>query len=338
MNPQLSIVTCFPIMGHQLAHIREIAGESFQVIESTQEEIEEKIFLADIFLGHAKQMLDWQGVAQQGRLKWIQSTAAGLDHCLVPAVIDGPILVSGCSALFASQVAEQTLALLTGLVRSLPVFFRAQQQRDYTRRPTDILSNKHVAILGLGGNGRQIAKVLRPLVASISGTDLFLDDCRQLVDRGLVDELVDPADLDGLLPACDMLIVTLPLTANNEGLIGDRELTLTKPGTYLVNVGRGSVVNTAALIKHLGSGRLAAAGIDVVDPEPLPADSELWDLDNVIITPHVGAQSPYRVASTVELFCENLIRFQRGSVLINQVDKHLGFPRPEFRLGHPCAL
>jgi phosphoglycerate dehydrogenase-like enzyme len=322
-------------MAHQLAHIRDVGGEHFQVIESSQEEIEEKILLADIFCGHAKQMLDWSRVVQHGRLRWIQSTAAGLDHCLVPAVIESPILVSGCSALFATQVAEQTIALLLGLIRSAPVFFRAQQRRDYTRRPTDILSNKRIGILGLGGNGRQIAKVLRPSVASIAGSDLFLDNCQALINQGLVDELYDPVDLDGLLSAIDVLIVTLPLTAGNEGLIGDRELTLMKPGTYLINVGRGSVIKTAALIKHLKNGRLAAAGIDVVDPEPLPSDSELWDLDNVIITPHVGAQSPLRVPSTVELFCKNLVRYQRNEGLINQVDKRLGFPRPEFRLVHP---
>lgn len=334
MNSQLSIVTCFPIVNHQLAQIRKIAGDRFKVLESSQEKIQQEIFSADIFLGHAKEMLDWERVVRQGRLKWIHSTAAGLDHCLVPAVINSPILVSGCSALFASQVAEQTLALLTGLIRSLPVFFRAQQLRDYTRRPTDILSNKRIGILGLGGNGRQIAKILRPMAAFIAGTDLFLNDCQSLIDQGTIDSLYDPSDLHELLPRVDVLIVTLPLTAANEGMIGDSELALMKPGSYLINVGRGSVINTAALVKNLKSGHLAAAGIDVVDPEPLPADSELWELDNVIITPHVGAQSPFRVPSTVDLFCENLIRFQRHESLINQVDKQLGFPRPEFRLGH----
>jgi D-3-phosphoglycerate dehydrogenase len=331
MQPRRTIVTCFPISDPQIKQIRSAAGQDFEVVVATQDEIEEKIFLADIFCGHAKMMLDWNRVIAQGRLRWIQSTAAGLDHCLVPAVIESPVLVSGCSALFATQVAEQTLALLTGLIRSLPVFFRAQLQRDYTRRPTDILSNKRVGILGLGGNGQQIARVLRPLTAHISATDLFLDHCQPLIEQKLIDDLHAPSETASLLPQVDILIVTLPLTASNEGLLGQTELASLKRHAYLINVGRGSVINTDALIDQLKNGHLAGAGIDVVDPEPLPASSPLWDLPNVIITPHVGAQSPFRIPLTVDLFCENLVRFMRREVLINQVDKQLGLPRPADR-------
>jgi phosphoglycerate dehydrogenase-like enzyme len=105
-----------------------------------------------------------------------------------------------------------------------------------------------------------------------------------------------------------------------------------KPGAYLINVGRGSVVDTNAMIENLESGHLGAAGIDVVDPEPLPAQSPLWDMDHVLITPHVGAQSPRRIPVTVDLFCNNLSRFRAGQSLLNLVDKDLGFPRPENRI------
>jgi D-3-phosphoglycerate dehydrogenase len=337
MNPTPTIVTCFPITDNQVENIQDTVGDGYQVLVSSQENIHQNIFLADIFFGHAKEMLDWKQVVQQGRLKWIQSTAAGLDHCLVPEIVHSEVLVSGCSGLFAPQVAEQTLALLSGLIRSLPVFLKAQQQHEYVRRPTDNLFNKGVGILGFGGNGRQIARTLRPLVDKIVATDLFLEDCRPFVEKRVVDELYSPADLDLLLATIDVLIVTLPLTAANENLIGSREFTKMKAGSYLVNVGRGSVVNTEALIENLLNGRLAAAGIDVVDPEPLPVDSPLWDLENVIITPHVGAQSPLRVPQTVELFCDNLDRFRQGYPLINQVDKRLGLPPPGLRLNIECS-
>ena len=104
-----------------------------------------------------------------------------------------------------------------------------------------------------------------------------------------------------------------------------------KPG-YFVNVGRGSVVDQEALVAALESGQLLGAGLDVVEPEPLPRDSRLWELDNVIISPHVGAQSPERVPDTIELFCENLRRFQLGDPMCNLVDKRLGFPLPKHRL------
>ncbi|MEM9942810.1 MAG: NAD(P)-dependent oxidoreductase, partial [Planctomycetota bacterium] len=105
-----------------------------------------------------------------------------------------------------------------------------------------------------------------------------------------------------------------------------------KPGAYLINVGRGSVIDTNYLVEFLENGRLAGAGIDVVDPEPLPPESRLWEMDNVIISPHVGAQSPLRVPSTVELFCKNVDLFEAGKSLLNEVDKKLGFPRPENRV------
>ncbi len=317
---------------NHLAQIRRVAGTEYEVLDSSQEKIGENIFSADIFCGHAKEPIDWPAVVAQGRLKWIQSTAAGLDHCLVPAVVESEILVSGCSGLFANQVAEQTLALLTGLIRRLPVFFRAQQKREYIRRPTDDLFGKSVGIAGLGGNGQRIAKVLRPLVDKIIGTDLFHEHCGFLVDSGVVDQVWPAAGLEAMLPQIDVLIITLPLTEDNENRIGDEQFQKMKRGAYLVNVGRGSVVNTDSLIVNLLNGRLAGAGIDVVEPEPLPVDSRLWELENVIITPHVGAQSPLRIPVTTDLFCQNLPRFFAGEPLLNLVDKKLGFPRPEFRI------
>jgi D-3-phosphoglycerate dehydrogenase len=316
----------------QADQIRATAGDDFEVIVSSQEDIPRNIFAADIFCGHAKVDLDWPGVVKQNRLKWIQSSAAGLDHCLVPAVIDSNIIVSGCSALFANQVAEQSLALLLGLIRRMPVFFRAQQAKEYLRRPTDDLHGKSVGIVGFGGNGQRIAQVLRPIVTHIVATDCFDQHCQKLVADGVVDQVLPADALDELLPEVDILIVTLPLTATNEGRIADEQFSKMRPGAYLINVGRGSVVNTDSLIRALASGRLAGAGIDVVDPEPLPADSALWDFDNVVITPHVGAQSALRVPATVNLFCDNLNRFRAGDSLLNCVDKKLGFPRPEHRI------
>ncbi len=327
-----TIVTCFPLAENHLAQIRHVAGTECEVLDSSQEKIGENIFSADIFCGHAKEPIDWPAVVAQGRLKWIQSTAAGLDHCLVPSVVESEILVSGCSGLFANQVAEQTLALLLGLIRRLPVFFRAQQKREYIRRPTDDLFGKSVGIAGLGGNGQRIAKVLRPLVDKIIGTDLFHEHCEFLVDLGVVDQVRPAAELEAMLSQIDVLIITLPLTAENEYRIGDEQFRQMKRGAYLINVGRGSVVNTDSLIVNLLNGRLAGAGIDVVEPEPLPADSRLWELDNAIITPHVGAQSPLRIPVTTDLFCQNLPRFFAGEPLLNLVDKKLGFPRPEFRI------
>ncbi len=326
------IVTCFPIESSHARLIEQAAGADFEVMVSNQAGIKIDIFQADIYCGHSYEILDWPSIVQQGKLKWIQSSAAGLDHCLVPSVIHSEIAVSSCSALFASQVTEQTLALLTGLLRSMPTFYQAQQKREYIRRPTDILADKTVGILGYGGNGQRIAKALSSLVPKILATDYFAEQLGDTQAAAWVDEIYLPQRTPTVLESSDILIVTLPLTAGNDHFIALKELSQLKPGAYLINVGRGSVVDTGALIEALQSGHLRGAGLDVVDPEPLPVDSPLWEMDNVIITPHVGAQSPCRIPDTVDLFCQNLQRYRDREFLINQIDKHLGFPAPEHRL------
>lgn len=330
--PAQTIVTCFPLADSHVEQIRNLVQGEYRIVVSGQENIASDIFEADIFCGHAKVPVDWQAVVAKGQLQWIQSSAAGLDHCLLPPVVESPIIVSGCSGLFANQVAEQALALLMALIRRLPVFFQAKQAKQFVRRPTDDLFGKTIGIIGLGGNGQRIANVMRPLVGKVLATDCFPESCQSLIDHRIVDQVFAADQLHDVLRQSDVVIVTLPLSKSNEQRIGKYEFDLMPPGAYLINVGRGSVVDTGSLIRSLDSGQLGAAGIDVVDPEPLPADSPLWEMDNVVITPHVGAQSPRRIPVTVDLFCENLIRFREGQPLLNQVDKDLGFPRPEFRI------
>ena len=340
--PQPRIVLCFPVTDAQVAQIRQAAGNDFEVINSSQEAIHNDLFEATIFCGHVKtkKEVDWPSIVSAGKLKWIQSSAAGLDHCLHQSVIDSDIVVSGCSALFANQVAETSMALLIGLVRRLPVFFRAQQQKEYVRQPTDDLFGKKVGIIGFGGNGYRIAKTLRPMVESIIATDLFPTAVQHAIDDGTVDQVLPENGLEELMSQCDVTIVTLPLSQANEKRISEKQFAGIKNGAYFINVGRGSVVDQEALIRYLSNGQIAGAGLDVADPEPIASDCALWNMGNVIITPHVGAQSAWRVPKTVDFFCENLQRYRdatedgnfSGAVLMNFVDKQLGFPRPEHRV------
>ncbi len=320
-----NIVLCFPAQARHLRQIQDTVGDR-TIIVSTQQQIAKHIFDADIFYGHAKVPIDWPAVVRQGRLRWIQSSAAGLDHCLAVAVINSEIVVSGCSGLFANQVAEQTMALLYGLIRSLPVFMAAQKKHEYRRRPTGILHGKTIGIVGFGGNGRRIAQLLATVAGRIIATDCF-----PVVKSPEYVELLAAEKIDSLFQQSDVIVVTLPLSQQTEHLIGAGLFGQMKHGTYFVNVGRGSVVDHQSLCDAIKSGRIAGAGLDVVDPEPLPRDHCLWDMENVIITPHVGAQSPFRVDQSTDLFCKNFARYQNGEVLINLVDKQLGFPRPQHR-------
>lgn len=323
----MRIVLCYPV---EEKHLRQIAASApgHEIVNAGQERIASELPSADIFCGHAKVPVPWGEVVRNGRLRWIQSSAAGLDHCLTPEVIDSPIVVSSASGLFADQVAEQTIGLLLGLVRAAPVFFRAQAKREFIRRPTGDLHRKTVGIVGLGGNGTRIAEVLRPWKTRLIATDVFADD-----KPACVDELWPADRLSQLLAESDYVILCAPLNEQTHHLLGARELATMRREALLINVARGPIVDEAALVASLQSGQLAGAGLDVTEVEPLPLDSPLWEIPNVLITPHVGAQSARRVDDTTDLICENLRRYFAGRPLLNRVDKKLGYPTPAARRG-----
>jgi len=315
------IVLCYPV---EPRHVEQIAAAApwAEIVDAGQERIAAEIFNADIFCGHAKVPIDWDGVVRQGRLQWIQSSAAGMDHCLVPSVIDSPIVVTSASGVLADQVAEHTIALLTAWTRSLPVFFEAQRKREFIRRPTRDLTRSTVGIVGFGGVGRRIARLLAPFDTRILATDMFPVEKPDYVQALL------PADrLDEVLPQADFLVLALPLNDSTRNMVDRQLLARMKRGSVLANVARGALVVEDDLVEAIASGHLAGAVMDVTEPEPLPPESKLWDLPGVIITPHVGGQAAWRIDRMTELFCENLRRWRERLPLINYLpDKRLGFP------------
>jgi len=329
------IVLCYPVESHHLLKIERTLAEcqnddsialqhEIEVVDAGQERIDELLPSADIFIGHAKVPVDWERVLAAKRLRWIQSSAAGLDHCLVPGVIaEDRIVVSSASGLFAPQVAEQTMALMFGLLRRIGLFERARQIPEFIRRPTDDLRGKTIGIVGLGGNGREIAKMLRPWDVRILATDFYPENRPPEVD-----ELWGAERINDLFAASNIVILTLPLNETTHHCVSKAQFAELKPGGYLVNVARGAVVDEAALVESLASGHLAGAGVDVTEVEPLPPSSPLWNDPNVLITPHVGAQSFRRVDDTTDLVCTNLKRYFADQPLFNRVDKSLGFPHP----------
>ncbi|MBI1900853.1 MAG: D-2-hydroxyacid dehydrogenase [Planctomycetia bacterium] len=316
----MRIVLCYPLEPSHRVQIAAVAPRA-EVVDAGQERIAEELLKADIFCGHAKVPVPWDETVRQGRLRWIQSSAAGMDHCLVPSVVASDILVTSASGVLADQVAEHTLALITALCRSLPTFFRAQQRREFVRRPTRDLHRSTVGIVGLGGVGRRLAEILSPFRARILATDMFPID-----KPPHVAELWPAERLDDLLRQSDVVVLCVPLNDQTRGMIDAQKLSLMQQHALLINVARGPLVVEADLVEAIEEGRLAGAGLDVTEVEPLPASSKLWDLQDVILTPHVGGQSARRAQNMTDFFCENLRRYLAGEPLLNVVDKRLGFP------------
>jgi len=316
----MRIVLCYPV---ERRHFEQIAAvvPTAELIDAGQQHIAAEIHRADIYCGHAKVPLDWPAIVREGRLKWIQSSAAGMDHCLVPAVIESDITVTSASGVLADQVTEHATGLIIALTRSFPVFFRAQRAKEFIRRPTRDLHHSTVGIVGFGGVGRRLAQVLCSFKTRILATDMFPIDKPDYVDE------LWPADrLIDLVRAVDILVLCAPLTPATRGMIGTAELAQMKKGSLLVNVARGPLVIERDLVTALESGHLAGAAVDVTEVEPLAAESALWNLPNVIITPHVAGQSKVRIDQMTDFFCDNLQRYLAGRPLRNLVDKRLGFP------------
>ncbi len=316
----MRIVLCYPVEPRHVAQI-QAAAPAAEICDAGQDRVAAELFECDVYCGHEKVPVDWDGIVRQGRLKWIQSSAAGLDHCLVPSVVESPIIVTSASGVLADQVAEHTIALVTGLLRSLPVFYRAQQAKEYIRRPTRDLHHATVGIVGFGGVGRRVAELLSAFKTRILATDMFP------VDKSPhVAELWPPDRLEEMLPQVDVLILCVPLTDQTRWMIDKRALARLKPGAILANMARGKLVVEDDLVAALESGQLGGACLDVAAEEPLPTSSKLWNLPNVIITPHVAGQSRWRIDNMTIFFCENLRRYQAGDALLNVVNKKLGFP------------
>jgi D-3-phosphoglycerate dehydrogenase len=314
-------------------HVAQIAGAAtgFDVIDAGQERVAEELLDADIFCGHPKVPVSWDEVGKRERLTWIQSSAAGLDHVLVPSVVESGIIVTSASGVLANQVADHTIALITGLLRSFPTYFRAQQKHEFIRRPTRDLHGARIGIIGLGRNGRRLAEVLSAFRTTIIATDWW---ATKMNKPPQIAELLPADAVDEILPRIDILILAAPLTQVTRNMIDARRLAMLPKGALVINVARGPLVVTDDLVDALESGHLGGAGVDVTEPEPLPPGHRLWDLPNAIITPHVGGQSATRADDMTNFFCANLRRYLASEPLINLVDKRLGFPLPESYPAH----
>ena len=186
-----------------------------EIVDAGQERIAEELFAADIFCGHAKVPVDWDGVVRQGRLRWIQSSAAGMDHCLVPSVIASDIVVTSASGVLADQVAEHTIALMTAWCRSLPTFFRAQQKRGVHPPAHARPDRSTVGIVGLGGVGRRLAQLLRAFQTRILATDMFPVDKPDVRRVALAGRPAGRSAGGSRYSSCS----ALPLNASTRGMI-----------------------------------------------------------------------------------------------------------------------
>ena len=251
-------------------------------------------------------------LARATGLRWLHSFAAGVDDPWFQQLLARGVRVTSSSGASAVPIAQTVMLYLLALSRDLRAWEEARRRKAWEPHDVVDLQGQTLAVLGMGPIGRSVAQLGRSFGMDVIGMTRS--------PRG--DEPCETwplSRLDELLPRCDWLVIALPLAEETRGLLSGARLARLRPGARLVNVGRGDVVDEPALVEALRSGHLAGAGLDVFATEPLPPESPLWEMPNVIVTPHSSGTSTANHSRATAIFLENLARWRRGEALRNEV-------------------
>jgi phosphoglycerate dehydrogenase-like enzyme len=259
------------------------------------------------------------------KLRWCQWVGTGIDRLSEAGLVGSRVTLTNVTGTNALPIAEHCFLFMLMFAKKETLALAQQKARDYRReavRP-DFLEGKTLGVLGLGGIGSEVARLGKAFHMRVLG--LRRSATRRQENTDGVDVLYPMGELHALLGECDHVVVALPLTEETRHLMGEREFRAMKRTAYLVNVGRGPILDEPALIRALKDGAIAGAGLDVFDTEPLPRESELWGLPNALISPHVSGDLIDNRLRATRFFCENLKRYLAGQPLRNIVDPAKGY-------------
>jgi phosphoglycerate dehydrogenase-like enzyme len=305
----------------QIAQVRAAAPDMQLLVTRKRDEIERALDDIEIAAGWFPRDL----LLRARNLRWFQQWGAGANWLLRypdPAELD--FVLTNASGVHPIPISEHILAFLLAFARGFHRAMRAQGRNEWIppgqQEGLFELAGKTMVLVGVGAIGVRTAEVATALGMRVLGV-------RRDPTVGVegVEEMVGPDQLLDLLPEADFLVLTVPLTHETQGMIGERELRAMKPTAYVVNIGRGGTIQESTLIRALQEGWIAGAGLDVFENEPLPEDSPLWGMDNVIITSHYAGATPRYHERAMAIFLDNLRRYRAGEPLRNVVDKKLGY-------------
>ncbi|MFH1462174.1 MAG: D-2-hydroxyacid dehydrogenase [bacterium] len=307
----------FELKEEHLQKIKEIAPDSEIIAAIGSKEIENNLETADVFLTFPNVSID---LDKAKNLKWIHSFSAGVDGILTPQVASSAVLLSNSSGVHPVPISEHVLCFLLSFARKFNITFRQQLEKKWQRIETlTELRGKAVLVIGLGNIGREVIRLCKCLGLKTMGVD------RNKNELDSLDEFHSPENLPEILPNADFVVLCLPHTKETHHFLNKEKLERMKKEAILINIGRGGVVNEEELIQALKDGRIAGAGLDVTEKEPLPEESPLWDMEQVIITPHHSGWSEKYMDRAIDIFCQNLKNFLEGKPLSSLVDKTKGY-------------
>ncbi len=260
--------------------------------------------------------IDQNDLEKMKDLKWIQCVYSGINHFPLDYLKERGILLTNARGVHRIQMSEFIVSLLLSIVRRSYHYTRAHLARKWDPLKVDELYGKTIGFIGVGAVARETARKLKVFDVKIIGVKNRIEKVENF------DEIYGRDQLDRLLERSDFVITLVPLTDETRGMIGEDQFKRMKKTAWFINVARGPIVDEKALIKALEEGRIAGAGLDVFEQEPLPEDSPIWDLDNVILTPHIAGPTPHYMNRLLDLFIENLEAFASGSTdkMVNVID------------------
>src|SRR5436305_1371634 len=262
------------------------------------------------------------------KLRWIHSQAAAVHQLMFPQLVNSDVIITNARDVHGPVVAEQVIAMMFALAKRIPAAVRFQQKHVWGqdaissgRSHSRELAGATLGLIGLGSTGRNVAKH----ASSLGMRVIAVREHPEKEKPQDVDEVLPTSKLQELLAQSDYVVLSAPVTAQTTGMIGARQLAAMKPDAFLLNVGRGPLIDEAALVEVLRQHKIGGAALDVFDQEPLPPDSPLWDLEDLLITPHTGGISENMWERHYALFSDNLHRYLSGQPLLGLVDKRSGY-------------
>lgn len=252
------------------------------------------------------------------KLKWIQTISAGIDHLITEDVLASPVIITTIKGMSSTQVAEFVFGVALTFVKRLSFCFQLKQAKQWQKYRTAGLQSKTMGIVGFGHIGSEVARLAKAFGMRVIAIRRSME---KKTLNGNVDILLPMDSLIQLMTESDFVLVSVPLTPETTKLIGEKELRSMKSTAYLINIARGNVIDEESLIHALENDWIAGAGLDVFTEEPLPAESRLWELPNVILSPHVSGDTEDEYEQATAFFIENLKNYLDGNNLINMVDK-----------------
>jgi D-2-hydroxyacid dehydrogenase (NADP+) len=256
-------------------------------------------------------------------LKWIQLMGAGVDNLANTELWKSSVILTNAKGLSVTPLAEFVICMMLMFVTRAPLCFELKQKKQWMRFLRTDLHDKTVGIVGLGAIVREVARLSKAMGMRVLAMRRSSISGEQVPH---VDVMFSGQQLKQLLAESDFVVLTLPLTPETQGLMGEEQFRAMKKTAYIINIARGKIINEEALIRALQNNSIAGAGLEAFSTEPLPPENPLWDLPNVIFNPHCGGG--YRADQQIhvtDLFCKNLTRYLRGENMINVIDKAKGY-------------